>query len=152
LNTGKYKGILWLDTDAVIVQPNRTLDSFFSDTDNKHMVISRDTVKWGHGEFNAGVWIIKNSDEGRQLMKEWMETYQPDTWWLENGVWKSSGPWSDFTYEQGSFIKYMIPKRNSWIHYVDWDVFQDVQPTEKSFALHFSASQKDYRDGFLARH
>jgi len=58
-----------MDTDAVI--NNATFDPNWW-IEEKHMVISDDS--WG-GIFNAGVYIVKNSAVGREIMDKWMTFY-----------------------------------------------------------------------------
>ena len=148
LDSNQYQGILWLDTDALIVDSERTLSSFFINA-SISMIVSRDSVAFSHGPFNAGVWIVKNDAHGRDIMSDWMNLYNPNDWTKENGKWTSSGAWSGDTYEQGSFVKHILPKHDNHIHFVNWDVFQDILPNPDAFTLHFAAYQKNSRQYFL---
>ena len=76
LDTDQYKGILWLDTDAVIFNVNISLDSVGDKL--KHFV--KATNSSGNQIFNAGVWTVKGTDKGKKIMKKWMDMYDPSAW------------------------------------------------------------------------
>jgi len=139
-------GVFWIDTDAVVYRPQKTLDSFFET--NTHMALAHDPPWWGHGSFNAGVFGIKNTAEGKDILSKWWSKYDPSTWWKEGEAWKTSGGWADYTYEQGAF-KNLLPTIRTFVTVVPWETFQEINPRTDGFSLHFSVETKDRRQGFL---
>lgn len=73
-----------------------------------------------HAKFNAGVWGVNNSPKGREIMEEWAKMYPKSNWRMDptdktgwtcddesrNGTCAYSGA----KYEQGAFIRYVMPK------------------------------------------
>lgn len=102
-----YEGILWIDTDAVIVG-NKHFKEFFED---KHFVFSPNPppIFWNkHFDFLtaplcAGIWGVKNTPEGYHLMNTWKNAYNKNNWTYKNNKWISNGLYAGRTYEQGSF-------------------------------------------------
>jgi hypothetical protein len=148
----KYKGILWIDTDAVIFDLSKTLDSI---TTSRHsMFISRDNWRATKDHFNAGVWLIKNTPEMNTLMSDWEDLYSEKDW-LKNsgGKWHTTGKWSNITYEQGSFIKNILIKYKKYIKWLPCNILQgaieDIHTLRKPFIIHFMATLKEYIPGFI---
>ena len=141
-----YKGVMWMDTDAVMVS-DTSIESLFPA--EKHMMFSPDAPLWAlQSAFNAGIWMIRNTEQGHSIMNQWMKCYNPSQWYKAD-TWHSNGIWAGDTYEQGAFSSFVLPKVISWVHIVDWSVFQDVKKTMEAFSLHFSDNQKGLRQAFL---
>jgi hypothetical protein len=140
-----YEGVMWIDTDAVVVK-NKPIQAFF---DGHHdMVCSPDSNVWAMvSPFNAGIWMVKKS--GLDILHKWMSTYNKDNWTFDGTKWHSNGIWAGDTYEQGSFSKHILPVYQDRIKIVSWNVFQDIRKTEDAFTLHFSDNQKIFREPFL---
>jgi hypothetical protein len=151
----RYKGVLWLDTDAVIINQEKRLEDFFKE--DKSFVACSDRPSFLQiisGPFNAGVWLVKNDRAGREIMDEWMDKYDSKKWFLENGKWKTHGPWAGVDYEQGAFSKYILPKYKRQIDILPWYVFQ-AKSDERSlhtFTIHFALTLKQYIPDFLRTH
>lgn len=115
LLTNKYKGILWLDTDAVINDFSISLDNI--QIPNKSMYYSYafdwyiNEKKYPLTHFNAGVWFVLNDKQGKNIMNDWMLLYNENVWHRvkKNQGIKQSGwecddcEWSGKEYEQGAF-------------------------------------------------
>lgn len=143
-----YRGVMWLDTDAVMVSSTSIESLFPSD---KHMMFSPDAPLWAlQSPFNAGVWMVRNTEQGNAILKKWMDCYRPEQWNKNGSVWTSMGIWAGDTYEQGAFSSFVLPHVATWVHSVDWSVLQDVKKTEVAFSLHFSDHQKSLRSAFLS--
>jgi len=153
--THRYKGILWLDTDAVIIDQKKSLDDFF--TGGNSFIACPDPpsfLQYFTGPFNAGVWAVKNDKNGREIVNEWMEKYDSKKWFLEKGKWKTRGTWAGVDYEQGAFSKHILPKYKRWIKILPWYVFQ-ARSDERStytFTIHFAAGLKEYIPDFIRSH
>lgn len=102
-----YEGILWLDTDAVVVG-EKHFSEYFED---KHFVFSPNPPPaYWNPSFDfltaplcAGIWAVKNTPEGNLIMSTWKKAYDPSKWRTEKGVWKGDGLYAGINYEQGSF-------------------------------------------------
>jgi GR25 family glycosyltransferase involved in LPS biosynthesis len=138
LNSDKYKGILWLDTDASVYNCKKSLDDFTSD-----FTISKDP--WGNNEaLNAGVWIVKNTSSAKTLMADWFNQYKKEKWVKTNGSWsidtqlhESEREWAGINYEQGSFSKIILPKYTSQISVNPSSLLSHWNPIRGSFIGHF---------------
>jgi len=150
-NTKRYKGVMWLDTDAVIIDHKKTLDEFFKE--GKSFVTCPDPP-WFNSPFNAGIWIVKNDKVGREIISEWMGKYDSTKWFLENGKWKTHGIWSGVDYEQGAFSKYILSKYRRYIDILPWYFFQAKSDDRSlhTFTIHFAATLKQYIPDFLRTH
>jgi hypothetical protein len=100
-----YDGVLWVDTDAAIVSTLHPSDLL----GNKHFVYSPNPPMLNHqslsmfsAPFCAGIWAVKNSSQGRQIMDAWADLYDENLW-TNIGGWKGSGPYAGYAYEQGAF-------------------------------------------------
>ncbi len=142
LNRNQHKGVLWLDTDAVIHDIHRPLDSFL--VDGKHFYYSPDSPKWS-SNFNAGVWLVLATENGKNIVQDWMSEYNEKAWKKEKGGWKSNGIWAGETYEQGSFSNKILPKYKESMQELPWQVFQSDTPQDTSFTLHFAGGEKEPR-------
>ena len=146
-NLNNYKGVMWLDTDAVVVS-DESIESMFPY--DKHMMFSPDAPLWAlQSPFNAGVWMMRNTEQGHDIVKKWLDCYKPDQWQKNGSSWSSLGIWAGDTYEQGAFSSFVLPHVSELVHKVDWSIFQDIKKTNKAFSLHFSDNQKSMRQVFL---
>ena len=69
------------------------------------MLISNDMPPWSNDNFNAGVWVVKNTTKGVEIMDEWLKYYRKDLWNITNGKWSCKNCiWAKYPgYEQGVF-------------------------------------------------
>lgn len=137
LETGRYAGVLWLDTDAVVHDLSRPLDS----------LLVADSVFYYCGDappysspFCAAVWFIRDCNIARRMMFSWMSLYDPSSWNCVAGSWTTTGPWAGDTYEQGSFVSSMFPWYHDVIYAYPWSLLQGTAATDTSFILHFARS------------
>lgn len=159
--TGKalFKGVFYLDTDAVIVDHAKSLDSFM---EGKKPFVAGPDITYGtvpsDSPFNAGVFIVKNTDEVKPLIKEWFELYDPKEWYYNGGKWMTPTRWAGSAYEQGSFAEKILPKyKDKLVEIVDNPIlqatFDEMNPASYKkdggsftkdgiFVMHFSADKK----------
>lgn len=129
----KYKGVLWLDTDAYVYNKDIKLDSVVED--GKDMYISTD-ISPGN-KFNAGVWLVMNTDTGKKIMDTWLSKYNPAAWSKqEDGKWTTEGRWSGKEYEQGSFAEEILPQFTANIKEVPKEYFNSLDEGPDVFIVH----------------
>ncbi len=132
------KGCIWLDSDAVIHQRTKPIEWVLKE--EKDFYLCPDPPLWS-SPFNAGVWIVRNTSIGKSILIDWMKCYNPKNWSIgSNKKWKTKGKWAGIDYEQGSFVKYILPKYKYNLCILPYHVLQtqeikDVKPD--TFALHF---------------
>jgi hypothetical protein len=136
----KYKGFIWIDTDAVII--NKNIKSVIND---KSFYIAPDHNRFNSNDMlNCGVFFVKNDSIGREIMNKWMEGYDPTKWHKIGNSWKSDGTWVDITYEQGYFNQVIYPKYVDSIEKVPWKYLQNDNPEdEETIITHFAAESKE---------
>lgn len=144
-----YQGILWLDTDAVVIDVHRKISDLFKDDES--FVMCPDPPLWP-SSFNAGVWAVRNTDTGRAIMQDWMVAYTgvSDQWSLKQSKWVCTGKWAGDAYEQGAFTRHILPTYLYHIAVLHWSVFQGTLATRSgAFALHFAGNKKRWRQSFI---
>ena len=127
---------MWMDTDAVVHNFETPIDK--AGKPEKTFICSPDPSGIGmSAQFNAGVWIVKNTDVGRAIMNSWMSAYDPVHWTDADGKWIAKQGWAGETFEQGAFEKNILPRYRSSIEILPWHILQgiDAHRTD-SFALH----------------
>jgi hypothetical protein len=140
LATNKYKGALWLDTDAVIHDHTLSIDELL--IEGKSMYYCPDCPRWDQ-KFNAGVWIIKHDRHGQEILDKWMNSYNPTDWTKNGTKWTTSGTWAGSTYEQGAFTHYIYPQVEQHVHVYPWQILQSYEPGPNTFAMHFAGELTD---------
>ncbi|WP_277185841.1 hypothetical protein [Caballeronia sp. BR00000012568055] len=145
----RYDTVLWLDTDAVVHNLTRTVESLF--TDAAAMVFSPDNPLW-QSTFNAGVFACNKP--ALPILREWCDRY-PKEQWLKNerGEWKClHEQWAGPAFEQGAFVESILPKyaETGLLKSLPWTTLQSPLPTEDAFSLHFSAYFKWNIELYLA--
>lgn len=136
------KLFMWVDSDAYIVNnPLKFLD------DKKYsMWISPDAPVYT-SPFCAGVFIVRNDKKGQQIMNEWTSYFKSETWNFSDGRWSTNGDWAGETYEQGSFIKNILPRSEELgIKKMPYYVLNEVncrEPNQETSAIHLAGSYKD---------
>jgi hypothetical protein len=146
LQSNKYKGIMWLDTDATVFNMKISLDSIEDITKHFYKAINIG----GNQIFNAGVWIIRDTQKGRDIMNDWMALYNPNKWKHTGNNWSTNDDWAGKEYEQGSFAYKIVPKYNKNIKTVKEPFFQGTNSSRNDiFVLHFYNYHKDKRQDFI---
>lgn len=155
LTTDKYRGCLWLDTDACIYDMNVKLDSIVEE--KFHFYMSGDITNTNpNGSlspgrlFNAGVWLVMNTADGKDIMDKWISKYNKDNWDNDpqKNTWSTSGMWSGSNYEQGSFIEHILPTFTEKIKKLDRDYFNALKVHPGTFIVHFYLG-KEHQAGFI---
>jgi len=150
LNSGKYKGVLWLDTDAVI--HNNSLSLFGLTrlkSDQYHFYYSPDNPRWA-SPFNAGVFLVKNSIIGRQIIETWWNSYNPSVWIYDKELgWCTDCEWAGSNYEQGSFVEQVMPVYQQYMCALSNEVLQGIEASPQAFTLHFAAKLKRFIPDYL---
>jgi hypothetical protein len=140
LISNNYKGVMWLDTDAVIYNDKIKLEDIINK--NKSFYMSPDNKRW-NSPFNAGVFIVLNNDKGKNIMNDWLNLYNQQKWNYINNKWYTTGKWAGETYEQGSFVNNLLKKYNSDINVFEWFFFNATYSNipeykQNIFTLHFA--------------
>jgi hypothetical protein len=143
LFTDKYSGILWLDTDACVFDMDRKLSTI--ELAKYYFYFSKDM----HGsKFCAGVWMVKNSRIGKEIMTKWIDAYNPESWRNKNGVWRTNNTWAGPMYEQGAFEKHILPHYIKYMKEYPHTMLQSIDwNNPDTFILHFyyiKATRKNF--------
>jgi len=112
--------VIWVDSDAFFIDSNSNkLNNLLNKYSNYSMIISSDMPPWEYNDFNAGVYIIKNDENGKNILNKWLSYYNKDKWNFNNlnNKWICNGPWAGIDYEQGSFVEYIL-KDNEYNKYI----------------------------------
>ena len=144
LNTGKYKGVLWLDTDAVVY--NLEIDINTLVEEGKHMYFSTDIAQ-APDSFCAGVWFVLNTTIGKEIMEKWVEKYDKSAW-RKNNKWRTDNEWAGVKYEQGAFNKYLIATYEPHLKHLDKNLINALSPEKGTFICHFYFG-KEKRKNFI---
>jgi hypothetical protein len=139
-------GVLWLDMDAVV---HTIFPISFFMKPGKSFYYTSDPPVWD-GVFNAGVWMVKNTVDGRSIIDAWMKLYHPKDWTYDGTHWKSVGNWAGTTYEQGSFVEWILPKYKSKLYLYPWEYFQwHTSDLEGIYIYHFAGEFKKHIKSYL---
>ena len=94
-------GALWLDSDAVVVDVAQPIDSLFVTRGGRSFLYAADPEPVRYSDFNAGVWLVRNTPGGREVMESWLAQFHPEQWTRgAEGKWSSYAPWAGLAYEQ----------------------------------------------------
>jgi hypothetical protein len=72
INNTNYKGIIWLDTDAVFTHNNKSILDILN---NHTFYIATDPPEYSQETLCVGTWIVKNNNIGINLMNDWLNSY-----------------------------------------------------------------------------
>ena len=145
--------LMWLDSDAVFVNPSTRIESLFDHLSPSTVFLaSADPHPWP-SIFNAGVFAIKVTPQSLLLMQDWLNCYNPSRWakTLQN-AWIAKGVWAGDDYEQGAFVRWIVPKHRKRIHLCPPDVFCCVESRDfpsEAITSHFCGSHKKRIKDFL---
>lgn len=106
--------VAYLDSDAVLNQSGNLLID-----PSKHFLATTDynflnpILPVSGAKFNAGVFAVRNSALGREIIDDWISKYDASDWKLDDeNKWVCENAskkciWSESSYEQGAFLKTM---------------------------------------------
>ncbi|KAI7862682.1 galactosyl transferase GMA12/MNN10 family-domain-containing protein [Spinellus fusiger] len=128
----KYDWVFWLDMDAIIMNPNITLDSLihrFTTTHSNFSQVNWVVVKPTHDPMiNAGVLLIRNTPWTMQFLRD----LQGMTEWYQKGP----------SYEQGAMWKLLQqPQHQPHVLVLEGDHFFNTFPRrykKDDFVVHFA--------------
>jgi hypothetical protein len=152
--------VVYLDSDAVIRRPHlRFLDAMRPE---QHFLASDDTafdpaaLFLRPKPFNAGVWAVRNTVEGRDIMNDWESLYPSTRWRRDGDKWSCPGcSWAGAAYEQGAFVN-ILRDRPDQVHLTSAARLNNMHCLDPRHAVaadvcHFMGDRKrDIRE-FLAR-
>ena len=102
--------VFWVDSDAFFINFSKErLFSFLDKHNNYDFICTHDMPPW-NTDFNAGVFIVKNSDNGRNIISKWLSYYHPNVWKYDESLkkWSTDAEWAGVEYEQGAFSSYIL--------------------------------------------
>jgi hypothetical protein len=142
----------WIDSDAFVVNMDKTIESLIEDKPEYSMFISPDQPEW-KAKFNSGVFIVRNNELGRAIMSEWKSKYDSTKWVKEGNKWNYIGydpndprtAWAGIYYEQGAFEHYIMnnAKYAKHIYSFPYYVLQEFdcsKPHGESFTIHLAGA------------
>lgn len=139
--------VAWIDSDAVFVRTEVTVESIMQNAHGRDFVTSLDPGSTT--DMNAGVFFIRRTDEMRQLVDDWMDCYKTDRWSksmdAEGSIkWTTKGKWAGPDYEQGSFNAVIMPKYRHEIALLPEKVFACYEPVypAETIVCHFMYKHK----------
>jgi hypothetical protein len=110
INSKNIDYVFWVDSDAFFVNFSKDrLFSFLEKHNNYDFICTHDMPPWST-DFNAGVFIVKNSDNGRKIIDKWLSYYHPNVWKYDESSkkWLTDAQWAGVEYEQGAFSSYIL--------------------------------------------
>jgi hypothetical protein len=145
--------IYWLDSDAFLLNyNNNNFQKFLHENDKYSILITNDMPPWT-AKFNAGAFIIKNNNIGKEVINKWISYYNPNKWKYDNNVkkWTTQSQWAGDDYEQGSFIKNILEDKNysEHIKVFPYNILNNnscIENTENTISVHLAGDHKQNED------
>ena len=121
--------LLWVDNDAVVrSDPRKLLNQ------SKAFAIGTELpVKWAP-PINSGVWMLRDSHAGREVLRTWLRAYPAASWWRDGdaeGRWRCTSratgkkcQWAGVEYEQGAFAQLRLHEHPD-VQLVTWRKFNN---------------------------
>jgi hypothetical protein len=144
----QYDYVLWMDKDAAFsVQTDiRKLidDSFFIISRDPWLFILR---PWAQEYYiNAGVFMVKNDENGKNLLDEWITGYKESEWchksqnkcdlhFYAGSGWRTTSKWAGDTYEQGYLRKVLTKRQGKGIKIYPSHVLTNFSNDSKDYVL-----------------
>jgi hypothetical protein len=141
IKTNKYDYVFWMDSDTIINHFNIDLGEDILNKYDSDIFVASDNIKYD--VVNAGLFIIKNSDIGRQFLDDWTKSYNK---MCERGDGGLRGVWAMSCYEQGILNKLLIEKYSKNTTFLDGNIFQNNNSCfEDVFVMHHYGGKKEKR-------
>lgn len=147
-NNSNVDYVFWIDSDAFFLHFNKNkLVDFLNKYSEYSMIITTDHPPWKL-KFNAGVFIVKNDSNSREIISYWKSLYNPNNWWIEDNKWKTDKPYSGDDYEQGAFITNILTnnKYSAHIKTVSYYILNNntcTENTNETIVTHLAGRSKD---------
>jgi hypothetical protein len=139
--TNKYDYVFWMDSDTVINNFNIDLGKDILHLYNSDIFIAPDNIQFDVS--NSGLFIVKNSEIGKQFLDDWTKEYLPI---CEKGEGKLKGKWAMSCYEQGIMNKLIDGKYGKNTTFLDKNIFYNKKACLDSvFVTHYYASNPEQR-------
>jgi hypothetical protein len=146
---GDVDYIYWMDSDAFFIHVNKEiLEKVIDENSDYSMIVSKDMPPWS-GEFNAGSFIVKNDEKGREIIRAWKSLYKASDWTKESEKsWKTESTWGGDAYEQGSFVNNIINSDaySRYIKVLPYYVLNNnncVNKAEETVVAHLAGEHKE---------
>jgi len=155
VESNQYDYVMWIDSDVAIYDRSICIEQLFEINPKVILIKSTDNDKWS-STFNAGVWIIKNCDQSKELLRDWMNLFPSDKWvskidrnkrnWFVVGPYK----WADESFEQGSGANlFRSEKYQNTILTLHWKILQAYKADKSTFTLHFPSDFRPFMHEFI---
>ena len=151
LKTGKYDYVLWMDSDAIIKNPNISIDLIVNKYDSD-IFVSNSTF----ATFCAGVFIIKNSAVGISYIEDCIKSQPADCNIKSEN--KLNGFWAGMCYEQGVMNTLILDKYHKYTTSLPNYIIYNEKITETNkvcdidtFILHLFISENNLRTDCFKR-
>ena len=153
LEKGEFDYVMWLDSDTLII--DKTIPLEFILDDNSSIYMGKD--KNSKLNLNAGVFVIKNNNIGRNFLKECIDVYiNRDICKDKNGNYALNGKWSGECYEQGIMNELIKTKYFNNFNLLDGHVVLNTEtPNTTCFILHLfggTETNKEYKRNIAFRY
>lgn len=120
--SGRYDSILFLDTDAVVMDESLRMDDLFRE--GGHFVAG------GPGKMNAGVFAVKCNRHGLAILEDWASCYDPSDWTFSPHKetaklkWRTKGgEWAGPGYEQHALNEVVVRRHSGEISNLGVETF-----------------------------
>jgi hypothetical protein len=141
-NNSKYKGIIWLDSDAVFTNMDKSIRNIFNN--DISFYIANDPPEYDNSVLNTGTWIVKNNNIGIKIMNDWLNNYNSSLWIKKDDNWHTDGVWAGIAYEQGTFNHIIYPKYKNDIQILSWDTFNNnTRSNKNAYISHYMFDRKE---------
>lgn len=135
-----FERVLWLDTDAVVHDLDRPLDSLVEGGES--LVGAPDNPFWT-SPFNAGVFLATGPGAA-DVMQAWAGLFAGTAWRRTDTAWICEEEWAGPSFEQGAFNAHLLEPlaASGQLRLADWRLLQSPFPHAGAFTLHFAGPFK----------
>jgi hypothetical protein len=141
LNSNKYDYVMWMDSDTIIAKQDMSLQKLVNS------YLSDIFISYNNGIFQknilcAGVFIIKNSDIGKNFVKDCIDLYKKSNCKKSNN--KLNGIYGHMCYEEGVMNYFIYEKYFKYTTVLEPNIINNIDSCNKdSFILHYYGLSND---------
>jgi hypothetical protein len=141
LSDSKYCYVMWADSDTLIMNLDEKIEDLISS--GKDIYIG--TEAFSHSTYNAGLFIIKNSEVGRKFVKDLLEKLKDKSCFSEDYT-EIFGEWAGPCYEQGQMNQVIKESYKDNTDIVDQRIFHNTPflLIQKPFVIHLYGLLSEY--------